>query len=194
MIRTGRKADAENIAALMLLAMEGLVQKFRGTNERSKLIELLVRFINLRGNQYSYNNAIVYELEGEIAGLLIGYDGGAIAKLRAPFFDFISANYHPNGFEMELESEAGEFYFDLLCVAEKYQNKGIGKKLINAGIAKAKKLGHQKVGLLVNVENLNARRLYDNLGFSKNGQRFLLGSTHDHLVLELKAQRQKLKA
>ena len=51
---------------------------------------------------------------------------------------------------------------------------------------KAKALGHQKVGLLVNIENLSAKRLYESLGFRKVGQRYLLGSTHDHLVLTLR--------
>jgi ribosomal protein S18 acetylase RimI-like enzyme len=46
-------------------------------------------------------------------------------------------------------------------------------------------LGHQKVGLLVDVENMNAKRLYESLGFRKVDQRFLLGSTLDHLVLAL---------
>lgn len=185
MIRTGTRNNAEQIASLMLLAMEGLVKKFRGAEERAKLIELLVRFIELPGNQYSYDNVLVEEVEGKLVGLLIGYDGGAIETLRKPFFDFIIQNYHPEGFTMELESEAGEFYFDVLCVDPDYQNRGIGKKLINAGIEKAKALGHQKVGLLVNVENVDAKRLYESLGFGKVGQRYLLGSTHDHLVLEI---------
>jgi ribosomal protein S18 acetylase RimI-like enzyme len=185
MIRIGSKEDSYAIASLMLLAMEGLVKKFRGTEERLELIALLERFIKFPGNQYSYDNVIVDVTEERIAGVLIAYDGGAIEALRQPFFDFIIENYHPNGFAMDLESEVGEFYFDVLCVDPNYQNRGIGKKLIQAGIEKAKMLGHQKVGLLVDVENINAKRLYESLGFRKVDQRFLLGSTLDHLVLAL---------
>jgi hypothetical protein len=103
MIRIGSKEDSYAIASLMLLAMEGLVKKFRGTEERLELIALLERFIKFPGNQYSYDNVIVDVTEERIAGVLIAYDGGAIEALRQPFFDFIIENYHPNGFAMDLE-------------------------------------------------------------------------------------------
>lgn len=185
MIRQAQKKDANAIAKLMLLAMKELTAKFRGDKDPVKSLELLEKFITITDNQYSYTNVLVFELDNKIIGSLTGYDGGKIGILRKPFFDFLIANYHPDGFDMELETTDGEFYFDVIGVDPNHQKQGIGKQLIIAGIEWAKTLGHQKVGLLVNVENHSAKSLYESFGFKKVDQRFLLGSTHDHLVLNL---------
>lgn len=185
MIRTAQKEDAPGIAQLMLLAMDGLVAKFRGSNDPKELEKLLVKFIEQLGNQYSYNQVKVFEIDGQIVGSLTAYDGGQIELLRRPFFDFIIANYHPEGFDMELESEEGEFYIDVIAVNPKFRNGGIGKKLLDTAIHWAQALGHQKIGLLVDINNAKARKLYESLGFQKVGTRHLLGSTHEHLVLSL---------
>jgi len=185
MIRKAEKKDAHTIAKLMLLAMNELTAKFRGDHDPIKSLQLLEKFISITGNQYSYTNVLVFEIDDIIVGSLTAYDGGEIETLRKPFFDYLITNYHPNGFDMELETTDGEFYFDVIGVDPDHQKKGIGKQLITAGIEWAKTLGHQKVGLLVNVENHRAKSLYERLGFKKIDQRFLLGSTHDHLVLNL---------
>jgi len=185
MIRKAEKKDANSIAKLMLLAMKELAAKFRGDDDPVKSLQLLEKFIVITGNQYSYTNVLVFEIDDKIVGSLTAYDGGKIEILRKPFFDFLIASYHPNGFDMELETTDGEFYFDVIGVDPNHQKKGIGKQLIIAGIEWAKTLGYQKVGLLVNVENHGARSLYESIGFTKVDQRILLGSTHDHLVLNL---------
>jgi len=186
MIRKAEKKDANAIAKLMLLAMKELTAKFIGDDDPVKSLQLLEKFITITDNQYSYTNVLVFETDDEVVGSLTAYDGGKIEILRKPFFDFLISNYHPNGFDMELETTSGEFYFDVIGVDPNYQNKGIGKQLIIAGIEWARTLGHQAVGLLVNVENHGARSLYESFGFTKVDQRFLLGSTHDHLILNLR--------
>lgn len=185
MIRKANIEDAKAIAILVNQAMGNLAKKFRATEADEEAIELLLRFIKREHNQYSLNNILVYEHEGKIAGEINAYDGSKLAALRKPFFDYLTANYHPNGFYMENESKGGEFYIDTLSVDPAYQGKGIGKQLINAAIKWAKELGHQKVGLLVNLENPNAKRLYESLGFSKEDEVFLLGTTHEHLVFNI---------
>jgi ribosomal protein S18 acetylase RimI-like enzyme len=184
MVRAATVNDAETIAMLMLLAMKELVAKFRNDPDSLKSEELLTRFIRTTGNQYSYTNVLVFEAAGEVIGSITAYDGAAIEKLRQPFLDYLIANYHPSGFELELETTAGEFYIDVIGVAPNHQGKGIGKKLIEAAIAHAAALGHQKVGLLVDVANPRARKLYESIGFKKAGQRLLLGSKHDHMLFD----------
>jgi len=185
MVRKANVKDAAAIAILINQAMGNLAKQFRAAETNEEAIGLLLHFIKKEHNQYSLNNILVYELDGEVVGEINTYDGDQIEELRKPFFDYLTAHYHPNGFAMEKESEGGEFYIDTLSVRPAYQGKGIGKELITAAINWARELGHQKVGLLVNPENPDAKRLYESLGFRKENEVVLLGTTHEHLALNL---------
>ena len=180
MIRKAIAADADEIVDLMMLAMGDLPYKFAASADRSIAFELLKQFVLMDGNQYSLGNTFVYELGKKVVGSINAYDGGAIEQLRKPFFDYIRNAYHDGFFDMDVESEAGEYYIDTLAVNPIYQGKGIGKDLIRYVIDHAKKSGFDTVGLL--VSNPDAKRLYAKLGFKKVGYRYLLGNTHEHLV------------
>jgi ribosomal protein S18 acetylase RimI-like enzyme len=52
-----------------------------------------------------------------------------------------------------------------LFVHKEHRNKGIGTELINDAIAYLKSIGVDKVGVLVNYWNENAKKLFENLGF-----------------------------
>lgn len=182
MIRPATQADAKAIAILAVNAMQELARQFCASNDVNDAINLFERFIATEGNQYSYGNTLVYLIDNEIAGAISGYNGGEIASLRKPFFSYIEEKFHPDGFKMEYESEAGEFYIDTISVSPLHQGKGIGKSLIKAMLDKAKAEGHPKAGLLVDVGNPNAERLYQSLGFKNAGEKMLLGKTHRHLI------------
>ncbi|MGQ9507095.1 MAG: GNAT family N-acetyltransferase [Candidatus Bathycorpusculaceae bacterium] len=52
-----------------------------------------------------------------------------------------------------------------LYVLKEYRNMGIGTALIKNTLVYLKSLGFNKVGLLVNYWNENARKLFEKLGF-----------------------------
>jgi ribosomal protein S18 acetylase RimI-like enzyme len=180
MIRKASAADADEMVELMMLAMGDLPFKFIASADQSIAFSLLKQFVLKEGNQYSLSNTFVYVLNEKVVGAINAYDGGSIELLRKPFFDYIRETFHHGVFDMDVESEAGEYYIDTLAVNPSYQGKGIGKDLINAVIAHAQLLGFDKVGLL--VSNPDAKRLYEKLGFKKVGYRYLLGNKHEHLV------------
>lgn len=185
MIRSATLADTKAIASLTVAAMEDLAKQFCASAHAEDAVKLFEHFIALEDNQYSYTNTLVYLVNDEIAGSINAYDGRMIEKLRLPFFTYLKENFHPNGFEMELESEADEFYLDTISVSPTHQGQGIGKKLIQAAIERARELSHQKVGLLVDEDNPNAKRLYESLGFEHAGYKMLLGKKHEHLTCHL---------
>lgn len=185
MIRKAVKEDAKAIGILMVAAMEDLAKQFTASANTDEALKLFEHFCGQKQNQYSFENTLVYVVDHEIAGSITVYDGAWIEELRRPFFDYIQAYYHTSNFEMELESGPGELYIDTLSVNPNYQGKGIGRQLILAAINWAKELGHQKVGLLVDQDNPNAKRLYERLGFVKANDRLLLGKPHEHLTYSL---------
>ena len=186
MIRRAVKEDAKAIAALMVAAMEDLAKAFVGSTDIHEALKLFEYFCGETQNQYSFENTLVYVVDDCIAGSITVYDGALIEELRRTFFEHIKTNYRTNHFEMELESGAGELYIDTLSVNPNDQGKGIGQQLIMAAIDWGKTLGHQKIGLLVDRANPNAKRLYERLGFMKEDDKILLGKTHEHLTYTLK--------
>jgi ribosomal protein S18 acetylase RimI-like enzyme len=60
-----------------------------------------------------------------------------------------------------------------LFVLKEYRNKGIGAALISDTIAYLKSIDVEKVGVLVNYGNDNAKRLFEKLGFKLWSQFFV---------------------
>ena len=66
------------------------------------------------------------------------------------------------------EAESGEAYVDLVGVHPDYQGRGLGRRLMLAGLAELRRLPElRQVNLTVAANNAAAMRLYDSLGFVK---------------------------
>ncbi|GJH41121.1 N-acetyltransferase [Capnocytophaga sp. HP1101] len=177
MIRPATPYDAPAVAPLMFQAMEEIVYKMIGKAHREDAIALLETLFAEEGNQYSYHNAFVYEDSGEVLGSLIAYEGALLHSLRAPVLALIRSQY---GIDIALEDEtaAGELYIDTLSVLPSAQGKGIGSQLV----AHLKKVTTMPIGLLVDVQNPAAERLYTRLGFQYVNHQPLAGGMYKHFV------------
>jgi ribosomal protein S18 acetylase RimI-like enzyme len=186
MIRQATHADASGIAQLILLAMgNSLAGKFANSDDPEVAKDLFTRFAGSTGNQYSYENVLVWEADGTVCGMIAAYDGGKLDEFRAPFLTYIRTVLGFVG-APEDETQSGEFYIDCLSVLPQYQGKGIGKSLIKALFERAAQLGHKTVGLLVSKGNDKAKKLYEGFGFEVVGEQPLLGGVHFHLQKGLK--------
>lgn len=71
-----------------------------------------------------------------------------------------------------------EAELQLLCVRAEYRRHGLGRGLISAAIANAKRLGYAKLILWTQTSMDSAQRLYESMGFSyirdfeRNGRQF----------------------
>ncbi|MBE9583202.1 GNAT family N-acetyltransferase [Mucilaginibacter sp. JRF] len=182
MIRQATPADAPPIARLIILAMGSLAERFANSTDPQVVIDLFELFAGQTDNQYSYQNALVWEDETGICGMILAYDGAMLDELRNPFLSYIRNKLGFKGVP-EDETQSGEYYIDCLAVRPDKQGKGIAKQLINALIAKADELGHKTVGLL--VSNPLAKKLYLSIGFEEKNRVTLLGGQHDHLQKKL---------
>lgn len=184
-IRLGKPEDFQQVAPLIVQAMEDLACTFANTDDPKMAIPLFEYFFQQKANQYSFENSLVYEENGEIAGSIIAYDGAMLPKYRAPFLKYIAENYTVKDLVIENETLKGELYIDTLSVFQKHQGKGIGSKLLLAIKAKAKEEGHKRIGLLVAFKNPSAKKLYSTLGFESVGKKQLGNSVYEHLQLKL---------
>ncbi|WEK17447.1 MAG: N-acetyltransferase [Candidatus Pedobacter colombiensis] len=181
MIREALPSDANKIAKLIIQAMDDLAAKFIGATDPYEAIPLFERFAGLPGNQYSYENILLYVEEGEICGMISAYDGADLEMLRAPFLAYIEQTYGLKHV-LEAETQAGEYYLDCISVAPGKQGKGIGKELIKAMLDYAV-AHHHIIGLLVSKENPKAEKLYANLGFKVIRERDFMGGQYFHMQI-----------
>ncbi|QEC76122.1 GNAT family N-acetyltransferase [Mucilaginibacter ginsenosidivorax] len=187
MIREARNTDALTLSQLIVLAMGELAPKFVNGRDESEAGSLFELFAGKTGNQYSYENALVYEDETGICGMILGYDGAKLATLREPFLQHIKTTYN---FEqpVEDETEPGEYYIDCLSVFPGHQGKGIGKKLIKAFIEYAADKGYFTTGLLVSKNNPGAKSMYTSLDFKVVDERLFVGDMYEHLQYKIKPE------
>jgi len=180
MIRPATPTDAPAVAPLMFQAMEEIVYKMIGKDHKEEAIALLKNLFEQEDNQYSYKNAWVYEEEGAVIGSVIAYDGAHLHRLRAPVLALIRSSY---GIDIVLEDETaeGELYIDTLSVLPTAQGHGIGSQLVRHLC----EVSTQPLGLLVDVNNPEAERLYSRLGFEYTNHQELAGGVYKHLILKI---------
>lgn len=184
-IRKANQEDANPITNYLLLAMEAIVYEFIGQKDPITAREFLHHFVKQEANQYSYQNCLVVEDEGEIVAAVNIYDGSKLKQLRAPIAQYIKTQFLKD-FNPTDETQEGEFYIDTLGVHPNQQGKGIGAKLLRHVINYYVYENKQAVGLLVDEDNLNAQRLYLKLGFEPVGELVLEGKHMIHLQIKPK--------
>jgi len=184
-IRRATPADAEAMAPLFIAAMESFACAFVRSEDPLDALPVFRRFAALTDNQYSYLNTLVYHDAQGIAGIVAGYDGAKLEKLREPFFSYLAEQYGFEPFSFGNETSAGEYYIDTVSVAPNRRGAGIGKALILAACALAQQEGHTQAGLLVDAENPQAKKLYEYLGFNAADKRWFAGGEYEHMVMVL---------
>lgn len=182
-IRKATIADSDLLATYLLLAMEDIVYNFIGKKDYSAAKNLLQHFAKQEQNQYSYQNCWVMESVGKIIAAVNVYDGAKLVQLRQPVSQYIQTNFNDD-FNPEDETQAGEYYIDSLGVAPEWQGKGIGSMLLKFLIEKYVVQNGETLGLLVDDENPNAKRLYLKLGFKSVGKKILVGKQLEHLQIQ----------
>jgi diamine N-acetyltransferase len=72
-----------------------------------------------------------------------------------------------------LDENQNSYWIHIMMIDEKYQGKGYAKESFQKILSEIKKDKNvHKIVLAVNKGNINAVKMYENLGFKFNGQRF----------------------
>ena len=164
----------------MMLAMDKIVFDFIGSDDEEKAVSFLEYFVQQENNQYSYQNTIVVEYDNQIAGTTTFYDGGNLVELRKPVIEYLKTTYNQN-ILLQDETESGEIYIDTIAVSPDFQGKGIGTKILDYLIDEISHKKNQTLGLLVDFDNPNAKKLYEKKGFVVVGEKTLMSKNHEHM-------------
>ncbi len=150
---------------------------------RRRLAEMFTELAAREDTQYSYRNTLVAtDDDGRAMGVIVCYDGARLEELRRPFLAAMKARFGVTFERLHDETDAGEFYLDSLAVLPEFRHRGVGEALLRAGVERARQAG-KPAGLLVDKENVGARRLYEKIGFRAVGERYFCDMMMDHLQL-----------
>ncbi len=177
-VRSARKSDAPIIAQVVAMAIgdEIALCNYCGKNYLAVLTEIARR----KGTQYSWQNAYIAEFDGSVAGAVVGYDGAKLKELRDGTLAIIREHTGRIPTIVD-ETEAGEYYLDSVAVMPKSRGLGVGTLLIDVFCKNAFSEGAKQVGLIVDMENPTAERLYTSQGFEPVGERTFFGHQMRHL-------------
>ena len=143
-------------------------------------MEIIERIVRLDNTQYSYRNTIVCTVDGVVAGAICGYDGARLHELRQPALDILREECG-TVIQVTDETGPGEFYLDSIGVMPEMRGHGIGARLLERMRDEAFDAGYRRVGLLVDLINPKAERLYERLGFRRVGEVSFLGHKMHHM-------------
>jgi ribosomal protein S18 acetylase RimI-like enzyme len=161
--RPATKADAASLAVLVDIAGEGLPAHLWSTlkSPGQSILELGRERAQREEGGFSYRNAVVAEVGGEIAAALIGYrlddpydlgDLGEVPEVVRPL--------------VKLESHApGSWYVNVLTTFPEFRRQGIGLKLLDQAEAKALETAAPTLSVIVADWNEPAKRLYARAGY-----------------------------
>ena len=142
-------------------------------------LAVLTEIARTEGTQYSWQNVIIAECEEQVVGAVLGYDGARLSELREGTMAIIQrmTGHLPSVAD---ETEAGEFYLDSVAVVSECRGLGVGVALVRAFCQWAFAKGAERVGLIVDVANPSAERLYLAEGFVCVGERTFFGHQMRH--------------
>jgi ribosomal protein S18 acetylase RimI-like enzyme len=185
MIRQAVRSDAGKAVPLIVQAIGHLAFVLTGTNDLQEAASVLNDFFGQEDNRISYQNALVMEVEGELVGVAILYDGARARELDVPLESAAARKSGNSDYSIPTEPEVSEFYLDTLSVSPRYRGKGYGLKLIEAGCDRTGKLGHLRMALLVEIDKAAAKRLYERAGFRADYTKRIAGQEYFHMVRSL---------
>ena len=169
LVRPARETDAAALAKLINMAGEGIplwLWRQSAADDEEAFAIGTQRAARDSGG-FSYVNAHVAEVDGDVAAMLLGY------RLPDPYdtgdLDEVPELVRPL---IELESQApGSWYLNAIATFENYRGRGIGGRLMSLALERARESGANTLSLIVAQENQGAFRLYQREGYTPGESR-----------------------
>ncbi len=187
MIRQPSEDERAQIIPLILTIMEDMelpILKEVSPNTLHTMLEEAMLQENFR---YSLTNTLVYIEDETVSGAIFGYHGHLEERIDDPFYQLYETYNIPSSIRLyeDSETQAGEWYIDILSVHENHRRKGIGMKLLQAVEALAKKQGANVIALNCEEINDKAYQLYQKLGYTATSTKILSGHSYYHMTKKL---------
>jgi len=175
-VRKGLPEDVPDFANLTLLSEPNLFPAIFGSGARNVLQNLFRQ----RRNLFSFEHSYFIEVDGIKASMLIGYDGQTqrgeewrtglllIKYMKLGFFTRILSLL--KALSVVERAKNNEYYISNVAVYPEFRGKKLGTNLLLKTEEEAKSCGAEKITLHVGVDNEDAIRLYNRLGYLMAGK------------------------
>ncbi|MDT7016272.1 GNAT family N-acetyltransferase [Latilactobacillus curvatus] len=187
MIRQATVADAKSVLPIINIVFEEMEMPLFQKIPLEDLFGILEQAFAMPEYRYSYANTLVYEEDGQVLGIVVGFPEEKEAHIDdalAPLFPQIGLP-ETTRFFTDKEAQPEEWYLDTLAVAEHAQGHGVGTKLLKALPDYLKARGEKKISLSVDLQNPGAKKLYERMGFVKQGDLMIGDHQYDHMIKQL---------
>lgn len=157
-IRPARKSDCRRIAELYRISSDGVADYIWTKLSRpgEDILEVGRRRYEREGTPFSYENCKMVELAGEVVGMLVAFPMEV---------DEVRQETDPVLVPYSMLEEDRSYYICGMAVEEGHRGKGIGRALLNEAEQTCRQMGFGKLSLIVFEQNVDARRLYERVGY-----------------------------
>lgn len=187
MIRQATSFDAPEIAPLLLTIWKDMELPIFETENEEMVTKALAKAILLPDYRYYYKHIHVYEKDQQIAGVVAGYPSKIEPLIEEPWKQIIAELHltYTKPVFVDLETLPDEWYLDSLVTSPAFRGQGIGSALINALPQIAEATGENVIGLNCDLQNPDAKRLYQRLGFVKVAEIEIGTHLYEHMQKKL---------
>jgi GNAT superfamily N-acetyltransferase len=186
MIRKVKKDEIPRLYPFVLKILKDMELSILETIEEDVFEKIVVDAMYSPQYRYGYENAYVYMVEEEIAGVLFGYPGRLEPLIDGPLqASFLKHGFSYKKISQENETLPGEWYLDTLVIDPNFRRQGIASALIQHAAEVAKELGYERMGLNCETDNVPAYNLYQKLGFQSVTQLVISHHVYWHMIKTL---------
>lgn len=184
MIRKAQRKDTEALINGIIAIWEDMESPFVTEIPLLELKEILRTCMLDNDFRYRYTNGIVCEREGEVAGFIFGYKGEEEPTLDQSFKKRLTEKKYDQKINLSFDQEtkAGEWYVDMVFTQANFRKQGVATALLEALPQIAGEAGESLIALNCDLENANARKVYEKQGFQKESEIMIVGHRYDHMV------------
>jgi len=185
-LRGAVKSDAKKAVELIHIAISDIAEQLTGETKKEKIRETLSQFFREENNRLSFQNMLVADVLGEVAGVIIFYPGEEAALLDEPILKLVRRKRNDEEILFDKEADKQDFYIDTLCVDDRFRGHGIGSMLLKEAEKIALQKGYYRISLNVAHDNPIARKLYEGIGYMKEKVIQINHHPYDYMVKTLK--------
>ena len=184
MIRQPKSEERKQIIPLIHTIMKDMELPILSSVDSNTLHTMLEEAMLQEDFRYSLSNTLVYIEDESVAGAIFGYHGHLEESIDDPFYQLYEKFDVPSSVLLyeDSETQAGEWYIDILSVYENHRRKGIGMKLLQAVEKLAKQQGATVIALNCEKINDKAYKLYQKLGYTATSTKILSGHSYYHMT------------
>ncbi|UXU58980.1 GNAT family N-acetyltransferase [Staphylococcus agnetis] len=182
MIRTATINDATAIAELTYMIWKDMELEIVENYDKSEVIKVIEESVASESYRNSYHHIDVYDVEGQVAGIIVTYDGDKELYYEESWSTIKRAKSLPLSTKTPLpvkEAEDTDRYIESIATFPQYRGRGIAKALM---IHVFEKYRGQTFSLNCDRDNVRAKKLYENMGFKPHIEKTLYGHVYDYMI------------